>query len=134
MLRVTFGKAGKVRHLLAVCLTKDQAYDWNYFWCFNQTCLTSAVCIAHHKSVSKSCVIFHGWPQQISSLLRLGKYKFRLTFVDCCGVNAMRKCLHLLAARVLSINQIYSPYQSCTIICYQRYNTQILPTLSSLSI
>ena len=55
---MTFGKARKHRHLLAVCLAKGQAYVLNNFWCFNKTCIIWIACRTHHKSVFKTCVIF----------------------------------------------------------------------------
>ena len=51
-------KAGKYRHLPAVCLTKGQFMFKQLFSVFYQTRLTSAVSLTHHKSVSKTCVVF----------------------------------------------------------------------------
>ena len=61
----TFGKAGKHRHLLAVCLTKGQAYVWNYFWCFNKTRAPKYLQSAYPSQVRfQNMCHFHGWLQQ----------------------------------------------------------------------
>ncbi len=70
MLRVlkhimTFGKAGKHRHLLAVCLTKGQAYVLKQLLVFQL--IPHNTCSLHNPSqvCFQNMCHFHGWPQQL---------------------------------------------------------------------
>ncbi len=78
----TSGRAGKVRNLLTVCLTKAPVYDWNHYGVSTKTFMN--ICSPHNPSqgFSKNMCHTHGWPQQKQQIFTWwnNKYIWLITF------------------------------------------------------